>query len=123
MVVRATDDQMGKLQPQVPHEPPQHKRAKKPPECFEYIVIHELVHLLEPTHNTRPETKLNRPSPFLLAVAALTLTSARQGGVATFREFHHDEDDLSSSPPLAGCRHAPLRLGSVARCRLSSPKL
>jgi len=27
--------------------------AKKPPECLEYIVIHELVHLLEPTHNKR----------------------------------------------------------------------
>ncbi|BDI06873.1 M48 family metallopeptidase [Sphaerotilus microaerophilus] len=25
--------------------------AKKPPECLEYIVAHELVHLLEPTHN------------------------------------------------------------------------
>jgi len=27
--------------------------AKKPPECLEYIVVHELVHLLEPTHNHR----------------------------------------------------------------------
>lgn len=27
--------------------------AKKPPECLEYIVVHELTHLLEPTHNTR----------------------------------------------------------------------
>jgi len=27
--------------------------AKKPPECLEYIVVHELVHLLEPTHNQR----------------------------------------------------------------------
>ena len=27
--------------------------AKKPPECLEYIVVHELVHLLEPTHNPR----------------------------------------------------------------------
>ncbi len=27
--------------------------AKKPPECLEYIVIHEMVHLLEPTHNKR----------------------------------------------------------------------
>lgn len=25
--------------------------AKKPRECLEYIVLHELVHLLEPTHN------------------------------------------------------------------------
>lgn len=27
--------------------------AKKPPECLEYIVVHELVHLLESTHNER----------------------------------------------------------------------
>lgn len=27
--------------------------AKKPPECLEYIVVHELVHLLERTHNQR----------------------------------------------------------------------
>lgn len=27
--------------------------AKKPPECLEYIVVHEMAHLLEPTHNTR----------------------------------------------------------------------
>ncbi len=27
--------------------------AKKPRECLEYIVVHELAHLLEPTHNER----------------------------------------------------------------------
>ena len=27
--------------------------AKKPPECLEYILVHELTHLLEPTHNDR----------------------------------------------------------------------
>jgi len=27
--------------------------AKKPPACLEYIVVHEMVHLLEPTHNQR----------------------------------------------------------------------
>ena len=26
---------------------------KQPPECLEYIVVHELVHLLEPSHNQR----------------------------------------------------------------------
>ncbi len=26
---------------------------KKPRECLEYIVVHEMAHLLEPTHNTR----------------------------------------------------------------------
>jgi predicted metal-dependent hydrolase len=27
--------------------------AKKPSECLEYVIVHELVHLLEPTHNQR----------------------------------------------------------------------
>ena len=27
--------------------------ARKPPACLEYIIVHELVHLLEPTHNRR----------------------------------------------------------------------
>ena len=27
--------------------------AKKPPECLEYVVVHELAHLLEPSHNSR----------------------------------------------------------------------
>lgn len=27
--------------------------AKKPPECLEYLVVHEMTHLLEPTHNER----------------------------------------------------------------------
>lgn len=27
--------------------------AKKPPECLEYIVVHEMAHLLEPIHSTR----------------------------------------------------------------------
>ncbi len=27
--------------------------AKKPPECLEYVVVHELIHLIEPSHNAR----------------------------------------------------------------------
>ena len=27
--------------------------CKKPPECLEYVVVHEMVHLLEPSHNQR----------------------------------------------------------------------
>ncbi len=29
------------------------KLAKKPRECLEYIVVHEMVHLIEPTHNKK----------------------------------------------------------------------
>jgi predicted metal-dependent hydrolase len=27
--------------------------ARKPIQCLEYIVVHEMMHLLEPTHNAR----------------------------------------------------------------------
>jgi predicted metal-dependent hydrolase len=37
--------------------------AKKPQECLEYIVVHELVHLLEPTHNPRFVALMDRYMP------------------------------------------------------------
>ncbi len=37
--------------------------AKKPPECLEYIVVHEMVHLLEPTHNSRFVDFMNQYMP------------------------------------------------------------
>ena len=37
--------------------------AKKPQECLEYIVIHELIHILEPTHNERFQTLMARHLP------------------------------------------------------------
>lgn len=37
--------------------------AKKPPGCLEYILVHELVHLLEPTHNARFMTHMDRLMP------------------------------------------------------------
>ena len=37
--------------------------AKKPPECLEYIVVHELIHLLEPTHNPRFIALMDRFMP------------------------------------------------------------
>jgi hypothetical protein len=37
--------------------------AKKPKECLEYIVVHELVHLLEPTHNARFVALMDRVMP------------------------------------------------------------
>ena len=37
--------------------------AKKPLECLEYIVVHELVHLLEPTHNARFVRLMDRFMP------------------------------------------------------------
>ena len=37
--------------------------AKKPSECLEYIVVHEMVHLLEPTHNERFVALLDQHLP------------------------------------------------------------
>jgi predicted metal-dependent hydrolase len=37
--------------------------AKKPPECLEYIVVHEMIHLLEPTHNERFMTLMDQHMP------------------------------------------------------------
>jgi len=37
--------------------------AKKPPECLEYLVVHEMLHLIEPTHNTRFIALINRFMP------------------------------------------------------------
>jgi predicted metal-dependent hydrolase len=37
--------------------------ARKPRECLEYIVVHEMVHLLEPTHNTHFITLMDRFMP------------------------------------------------------------
>lgn len=37
--------------------------AKKAPECLEYILVHELTHLLEPTHNDRFKQLLSRFMP------------------------------------------------------------
>jgi predicted metal-dependent hydrolase len=37
--------------------------AKKPPECLEYIVVHEMAHLLERTHNGRFVSLMDRFMP------------------------------------------------------------
>jgi predicted metal-dependent hydrolase len=37
--------------------------AKKPRECLEYIIVHELIHLLEPTHNTHFIALMDRFMP------------------------------------------------------------
>lgn len=37
--------------------------AKKPLECLEYIVVHEMIHLLEPTHNNRFVALMDRFMP------------------------------------------------------------
>jgi predicted metal-dependent hydrolase len=37
--------------------------AKKPMECLEYIIVHEMVHFIEPHHNERFHALLDRHMP------------------------------------------------------------
>ena len=37
--------------------------ARKPPECLEYIVVHEMAHLVAPTHSTRFVEIMDRAMP------------------------------------------------------------
>jgi len=37
--------------------------VKKPAECLEYVVVHEMVHLLEPSHNARFKALMTRFMP------------------------------------------------------------
>jgi predicted metal-dependent hydrolase len=37
--------------------------AKKPAECLEYVVVHEMVHLLERNHNDKFEAYMNQFLP------------------------------------------------------------
>ena len=37
--------------------------AKKPAQCLEYLIVHEMVHLLEPTHNERFVSLVDRFMP------------------------------------------------------------
>ena len=54
---------MGKLQPGARSIRLNTDLAKKPRECLEYIVVHEMVHLLEPTHNARFVALMDRFMP------------------------------------------------------------
>jgi len=37
--------------------------AKKPKECLEYVLVHELIHLIEPSHNRRFVTLMDQHMP------------------------------------------------------------
>jgi len=37
--------------------------AKKPKDCLEYIVVHEMVHMIQPTHNAQFVALMNRFMP------------------------------------------------------------
>jgi predicted metal-dependent hydrolase len=52
--------------------------AKKPPRCLEYIIVHELVHLLEPHHGERFTALMDRYMPNWPAIRA-QLANSRLG--------------------------------------------
>ena len=53
---------------------------KKPPECLEYVLVHELAHLLEPSHNQRFKSLMDEFLPDWRERKA-TLTHRRAGQV------------------------------------------
>ena len=63
MVRAADEDHVGSCNHQARTIRLNTELAKKPPECLEYIVVHELVHLLEPTHNARFVALMDRVMP------------------------------------------------------------
>jgi predicted metal-dependent hydrolase len=61
--VRRMKTKWGSCNPTAGHIRLNTELAKKPPECLEYIVVHEMAHLLEPTHNARFKALLDRFMP------------------------------------------------------------
>jgi metallopeptidase YgjP-like protein len=49
----ADEDQVGKLQPSTRAHTPQHGASEEPKDLLEYVIAHEMVHLIEPTHSDR----------------------------------------------------------------------
>ncbi|RHS40319.1 M48 family metallopeptidase [Collinsella sp. AF08-23] len=72
--------------------------AAYPPECLEFVVAHELVHLLEPSHNARFHALLDEFCPDNRALAR----RLRQGPVSPDTEKRSDHDDeLEAKLPMA----------------------
>ena len=46
-------NQVGELQPQEGHIRLNTELVKKPKDLLEYVIVHEMTHLLEPTHSDR----------------------------------------------------------------------
>ena len=53
--------------------------AAYPPKCLDYVVVHELTHLMEPSHNARFHALLDRYCPENRKIAALLKHPAREG--------------------------------------------
>ncbi len=63
LFVQRMKTKWGSCNPRAGHMRLNTELAKKPPECLEYIVVHELAHLIEPTHNRRFLALMDRFMP------------------------------------------------------------
>jgi len=53
IIVRRMKTKWGSCNPHTRNIHLNSELARKPRECLEYVIVHELMHLLEPTHNSR----------------------------------------------------------------------
>ena len=59
----AHEDQVGQLQSRAGNIRLNTELVKKPKDLLEYVVVHEMVHLIEPTHSERFVALLNKHYP------------------------------------------------------------
>lgn len=62
-VIRRMKTRWGSCTPKTGHIRINTELAKKPRECLEYLIVHEMTHLLEPTHNARFKALLDQFLP------------------------------------------------------------
>ena len=104
--VQRMKTEVGKLQSVCAHHSTEHRPGQKPRECLEYIVVHELVHLLEPTHNARFLMLMDR---FIPQSGSRTATP-KQPAIATrrlgvlIRRLRADYLDHATVVGLPACR-------------------
>lgn len=63
VIVRRMKTKWGSCNPHTGNIHLNSELAKKLPECLEYIIVHELTHLLEPTHNERFVALMDQSMP------------------------------------------------------------
>jgi predicted metal-dependent hydrolase len=72
--------------------------AKKPKECLEYIVVHEMAHLLEPTHNARFIALMDRFMPNWRFAGTNCLCAMKSGDIECRRTSNYRRDHLNQLP-------------------------
>ena len=57
------ENQVGQLQPPSAEHTPEHRLVKKPKDLLEYVVVHEMLHLIAPTHSGQFLALMSRHYP------------------------------------------------------------